>query len=56
MKGEKKPEKDIKILLKKKKKKSVNIIVNVIKISLNTKKKNQSSIEEIMIYHVTHKK
>ena len=45
---QKKLVKDIKIFLKKKKKKSDNMVVNVTNISQKTKKKSLSSIEKIL--------
>ena len=48
-KSEKKARERYKVFLKKKKKKSVRIIVNVMKILLEIENKNQSSIEEIII-------
>ena len=49
-KGEKRLEKDNKILLKKKKE-SISIIVNIIKIFLRNKNRNQMSIWKIIIQH-----
>ena len=53
-KGEKRPEKNIKHLRKKKKKKSFSIIVNVIKIFLMNEKKKL--VEYKRNYYVTHSK
>ena len=47
--GKKRLEKDIKILLKEKKKKSTSIIANIIKIFLRNKKRSELIIWEIII-------
>ena len=47
--GKKRLEKDIKILLKEKKKKSTSIIANIIKIFLRNKKRSELIIGEIII-------
>ena len=48
-KRQKRPEKHKNVLLKKKKKKNISIVANVIKKFLRSKRTNQLSIEEIAI-------